>query len=316
MVSITVQCSNLAAVVGLNPYKSSSEMLESMWYTYSKSTHESAFADATVKDEKKEVELAFDTFENSRDLHKFAAARGKISATAREVSDFKQSVVSDIDEQLKHSELDCDTVRKQAESGDVEAQTKLPDIELNLKKKQQAGGLVKNELRNSVNVNYGTANESKIVEMFRAEGHDVILDKSVFRCTISESPSIRLSGSVDGLIGDDCVLEIKTRVRRLFDKIPIYEKVQLHAYMHALNRQQSMLLQYLRNSQDDFQFATLNLEKDQVFWNDIIVKVKRFGRLLNQVMICSEKARLYVSLSKIERKSWVEDHINHDIGPR
>ena len=48
---------------------------------------------------------------------------------------------------------------------------------------------------------------------------------------------LRISGKVDGIEGegeDQILIETKNRRRRLFDDIPIYEKVQMCIYMKMM----------------------------------------------------------------------------------
>lgn len=52
-----------------------------------------------------------------------------------------------------------------------------------------------------------------------------------------------LGGRVDGLTEEGHVVEIKNRVRRLFNKIPDYEKVQVMCYMHLVDAPRAYLVE-------------------------------------------------------------------------
>ena len=56
-----------------------------------------------------------------------------------------------------------------------------------------------------------------------------------------------IGGRVDGMIGIDKVVEVKNRKNRLFDSIPIYEKIQLSTYMYSLNVTHGVLVQMFKN---------------------------------------------------------------------
>ena len=80
------------------------------------------------------------------------------------------------------------------------------------KKKLEACGLVKAEITKSVNTNYGTHRENDgIVQYEQQEGLTVMRDNKACWKLKDLTPTISLIGRVDGLISDDCVLEVKNR---------------------------------------------------------------------------------------------------------
>ena len=82
----------------------------------------------------------------------------------------------------------------------------------------------------------GTKNESKAlnkVEMITKlriqKRNDTLYQRELYN---DEVCKIILQGKIDGMINNDTVVESKNRSRRLFYKIPEYEKVQLEAYLY------------------------------------------------------------------------------------
>ena len=79
----------------------------------------------------------------------------------------------------------------------------------------------------------------------------------------------RIYGKVDGLYvcrsGTKYVLEIKNRQNRLFDSVPIYEKIQVQAYMYIFNIKYAIVVQHYNN-----QYKLDYLEFDKSFIMDII----------------------------------------------
>ena len=85
-----------------------------------------------------------------------------------------------------------------------------------------------------------------------------------------ENTKVLLVGRLDGSINKNPV-ELKERRSRLFGSIPVYEKVQLHAYMFLSETTKSTLVEsYDGTSQ------THNCEFDQVFWEEVMGKLYEF----------------------------------------
>ena len=67
-------------------------------------------------------------------------------------------------------------------------------------------------------------------------------------------------GYVDGLT-DDYVIEVKNRMRRLFTAVPLYEKVQMHAYMVLAGRPKCLWVQRYQDQQE-----SRMVEFDKAWW--------------------------------------------------
>ena len=77
---------------------------------------------------------------------------------------------------------------------------------------------------------------------------------------------VMLSGRVDGLVGSSAekenrVVEVKCRRSRLFDQVPLYEKVQMHAYMFLTRRTCCDLVQKFG---ENVRITTMLFDED--FW--------------------------------------------------
>ena len=81
----------------------------------------------------------------------------------------------------------------------------------------------------------------------------------------SENHAYTLVGYVDGLT-DAYVVEVKNRMRRLFAQIPLYEKVQMHAYMALTDRPACLWVQRYKDSQE-----SRMVHFDQEWWDTAVL---------------------------------------------
>jgi hypothetical protein len=84
---------------------------------------------------------------------------------------------------------------------------------------------------------------------------------------------IIVQGKIDGMIGTDTVVESKNRSKRLFYKIPIYEKVQLEAYLYLTQTKKALHIENYNEMTNEQYY-----DHDKLFWDE-----------------CSEKLITYVT---------------------
>ena len=82
---------------------------------------------------------------------------------------------------------------------------------------------------------------------------------------------IILRGKIDGM-NDDYVVETKNRTRRLFNKIPEYEKVQLNAYMYMTGKDKALHIECYNEDQNQTEYGF-----DKIFWEGCLDKVIQFS---------------------------------------
>eukprot|EP00941_MAST-03F_sp_MAST-3F-sp1_P002100 g2100.t1 len=91
-----------------------------------------------------------------------------------------------------------------------------------------------------------------------------------------------IGGRVDGFQNGKLV-EIKNRVRRIPDKLPVYDLVQIHCYMSILELNSCEVVQRLRSDH-----ATMDrqyIDFDDGFWNDTIVRgLLRVSNVIDQLI--------------------------------
>ena len=92
-----------------------------------------------------------------------------------------------------------------------------------------------------------------------------------------------IGGRVDGMIGIDKVVEVKNRKNRLFDSIPVYEKIQLSTYMYSLNVTHGVLVQMFKNV-----LKVQDTHLDIVWFENIILnKLQKFCKFMDE-FVCDD----------------------------
>ena len=86
---------------------------------------------------------------------------------------------------------------------------------------------------------------------------------------------IKITGKVDGLDEQGRVVETKHRRRRLFNKIPLYERVQLEVYMWLTNTRECVHIENFGSSSNN-----LIYRHDDELWSDILQGLHRFEELV------------------------------------
>ncbi len=76
---------------------------------------------------------------------------------------------------------------------------------------------------------------------------------------------LQLGGKVDGITEDGQLVEMKNRQRRLFPTVPLYEKIQVHAYMFLTDKAECRLIQTYKDTN-----STTIVSFDETFWSDIV----------------------------------------------
>jgi hypothetical protein len=92
-----------------------------------------------------------------------------------------------------------------------------------------------------------------------------------------------LGGKVDGITDDGTLVEVKNRQYKIFPIIPIYEKIQIHAYMFLTGISICRYIQSFKE-QDVEQVHQFSHE----FWKDIQEKCTDFVQLIDN-LVTNEK---------------------------
>lgn len=228
MKRIIIKASEVAAVIGKNPYKTPGEVRDELWKKYSP-----------------------DTFTGETKTDRAEKALGS-SVEAQKV------LVEAVSVHAKSS----DEVTKIFEKARVQIQA---DTSLTKTQKTE----VTDHLRSKVYTTHGIRSEDKTSDKVEAdEKTKLIRDESFYQLNIWEN--FQIVGRVDRIEekadGSRVLVEIKNRTRRLFQKVPEYEYVQIQTYLQMLKLQQARHVE-----QYNSQVKSTDISRDDEFWNNEVL---------------------------------------------
>jgi len=121
-----------------------------------------------------------------------------------------------------------------------------------------------------------------------------------------------IGGKVDGITENGYLVEVKNRQYRFFSYIPIYEKVQIHAYMFLTGIDKCKFVQSY-NGED----KTEDISFDYKFWNNVKEECSRFVKAIMVLMTDDEAQDDLFSTGKMpdiyNKESLMDDKEKRDI---
>ena len=167
----------------------------------------------------------------------------------------------------------------------------LEKLETSLKKKNPSISNkelseVKKAAESAVNTNFGTEYENDgINEYSKKTGYPVVEDNYFYKYKFLETPEfdVYIGGRVDGVLlhpetGDiRRVVEVKNRMRKLFNKLRDYEKVQCHIYMRLLGTNEADLIEIYKRSSVECESSIITVDFSETFYtNEIEARIYNF----------------------------------------
>lgn len=261
--NIHISASELAILTGHNSYKDKKELYIKFWKKYWRHDYDSIISEYSVKNKKPKLpETSSQT----------------ISRMAKEHNIPKET----ISEIYSASKKDTTSLMLKTKNAAINKTLK------NIPKKHQEEFL---KSANSLTyTNFGTKNESTGIDVYnRIKLVDVTITNKYFHndiFIIEESeghPDIwSLGGKIDGIVeidGEEIIVEIKNRMRGLFNSLRDYEKVQCFAYMFILNKKCVHLAEYYKQNleEDNRNMNIIEIKWDDNFWyNEVLNKLSLF----------------------------------------
>lgn len=224
MKRIIIKASEVAAVIGKNPYKTPNEVRDELWKKYSPST----FTGET-----------------------------KIDRAEKAIGSSLEAQKILVDAVTTHAKS-SDEVTQIFEKARVRIQT---DASLTVTQKAD----VIEHIRSKVYTTHGIRSEDKTSDKVEVdEKIKLIRDESFYQLNICEN--FHIVGRIDRIEekadGTRVIVEIKNRTRRLFQKVPEYEYVQIQTYLQMLG-----LYQARHVEQFNSQLKMTDISRDDEFWN-------------------------------------------------
>ena len=151
--------------------------------------------------------------------------------------------------------------------------------------KYKLSGDTAESLVSTVMCQKGIVSESKIMASHVRDTGSRVTEQNT-RCrymTVCSSDGVvicKLCGKTDGVDYDNKqVVEIKKRMNRLFEFIPVYEKVQLHCYMQLTGFTKALLIQEYSGERSETYMAF-----DSAFWDSVVVRLQSGLKLVQKAI--------------------------------
>ncbi len=97
---------------------------------------------------------------------------------------------------------------------------------------------------------HGVHQEAKINADYSKKNNVVIKKDNVFRKKLlyeDDEHQVFIGGKCDGIMRDSCLVEIKTRMYKLFEQVREYEKIQMFAYCYIYNISKVQLIEQYKD---------------------------------------------------------------------
>ena len=140
----------------------------------------------------------------------------------------------------------------------------------------------KESVMSEVNKRRGTKNEHHGIELYEKSKCVKLHDKNsmFYKKCIGETSvgtKVFVGGRVDGLL-EDRVVEVKCRRNRLFDTLPLYEKVQTQAYLFLTDKPIVEVVQRHDGATRSEEYVT-----DAEFWHEVCEAALKFASELESL---------------------------------
>lgn len=281
---ITINASEVAALVGKNPYKDPEEAIQNV---LNRNVHRTP----SVEDQK--TRDICNANREARRLHQEMVANSRITRTTDQVDTFKQSYHENI-EKMKKTQIKEIEKNSQKEIAEIKAnfsqriesvKTRGQKTTLALEQKIVLEGSVArvaekkekvetdmNHMKNmgtrQTNTQFGTRHEGNVADMYHNHTGRTI-KKDDARKILEFMPGFQIVGRFDGFNDEGTLIEIKNRMRRLFTTVPEYENTQIHVYMKMAGVTHAQLVERYQDK-----IMVHEVEMDDDFMEEILTELR------------------------------------------
>jgi len=280
-----LHASEIAALVGLNPYKNKDEAIRD---AYNRNKHglapEAKRKAADICSQDKDVAAAFATVTKSADktstTAEVATVKEKFNSDISKIKNKKLSEISNsFEKEMKNME---DEFSRRMENARTRSAKKLVADEKvaaetlcllgrEKKEKEMASKMdhMVSQATSTSNTQFGTRKEDSVADMYKAQtGRAIHKPEKTYYLDLIPG-SVKICGKFDGFNDDDVLIEIKNRMRRLFGRVVDYEKVQIHVYMAMAQTDRSQLVERYKEK-----IMIHEVEFDDEFMGNILSQLK------------------------------------------
>lgn len=139
--------------------------------------------------------------------------------------------------------------------------------------------IIQESILNVSHTNFGIKNENDALKIYQEHTKTNIMKddkykiKNIYSCPDYD---ILIGGKIDGInIDDGSIVEIKNRMKKLFNTLRSYEKVQLMCYLYIFGAAKGFLVEALKNKTGT-NIGIIECTYDNEYMQTIIVDLKNF----------------------------------------
>lgn len=234
-----INASEVAAIVGKNPYKSQSEAIQDCINRNRHGLPPQEFMRAReVCSKNKAVEKLYKNL--TTDSQKTENTQQVTEKKKVFAEDVKKEMTKSVDEKIEQLRKDYEKDMMEASGPKDERvltrwfKKDLAELQEEKEAAEAKAAEVAKAATTRMNTNFGTRKEDTVAEMYEAQTGDKVY-KPNKRYDWEIAPGFKVVGKFDGFTDSGKLVEIKNRVRRLFGEVKEYESVQVHVYMKMAN---------------------------------------------------------------------------------
>jgi hypothetical protein len=246
---INIRASDVAACIGMNRYKSVEEMLK----------------------------VYVGKCQGDKLDHSFDITKGDLVKLIEKVDPGNKDEIEKCKSEQDYNRLHQKII-KSVSSKSVWANTNEESKVLESKINEDLPEVCKKCIQTEINTKRGIVYERKNLNNYERSNNKMVGSRNskLYRLVVFEEGDLKLqiSGKIDGIEGEGggrVLIETKNRRNRLFDEIPLYEKVQMSVYMKMTDIKTSKMLQYYNDEE-----GVIDYDYDEDFWEEIQSKLLKF----------------------------------------
>lgn len=163
-------------------------------------------------------------------------------------------------------------------------------------------------IESKINCQFGTNQEASAIAKYETRENVVVSKRNdtFYKRIVGKIDNIPIyvGGKVDGIKEDGTIIEVKNRMRRFFDPLPMYDIVQLQTYLFIIGCSKGELVEQLKG--DTSCVKSTNVGRDETMWCDVIEpRVMSFCKALIHVLNDDNLREQIINASESDRESIV-----------
>jgi len=166
-------------------------------------------------------------------------------------------------------------------------------------------------IRSTVNCSYGKNAEILYIKEYNQNMESgmeqFLVETKVSPIQTKLGSNWYLEGRIDGKLPDGNLVEIKHRTGKGLSQIPIYELLQVHAYMYLFNKRYIKLVQCIRRENESVSDTTIIFFNDD-FWSQIMNRITKIFDFIEQLSSCDVAQECFFLLEEHQKIKLMEQH--------